>query len=195
MFSNTEGKIAVKAARDSIEASIKGYNQPGINYPNIFDKECGVFVSIKRYSSGDLRGCIGNPEPVLPLKTALEKAAKNATNDPRLPPLEVDELGDIIVEVTLITPPEEIEYKNPNELINLITCGIDGLIISKGQDKGLLLPQVPVNQGWDEEEFLDNTCKKAGLPSTAWQEGDCTVHKFQGEIFAEETPNGNIVRY
>ncbi|MGM0405190.1 MAG: TIGR00296 family protein [Thermoplasmatota archaeon] len=194
MFSDKEGEAAVKAARMIVEAKVKGDKYPDIDYPDRFDKKMGVFVTINKYPSGDLRGCIGYPEPIFPLKKALQKAAESATNDPRFPPLGKDELSGIIVEVTLLTPPEEVDYENPDELIQKINCGEDGLIISRGPYKGLLLPQVPVEQDWGEEEFLSHTCRKAGLMPNNWRKGGCSVEKFQGEIFAEKEPLGEIIK-
>ncbi|MFO7791626.1 MAG: TIGR00296 family protein [Candidatus Saliniplasma sp.] len=194
MFSDKEGETAVKAARNIIEAKVKGDKYPNIDYPEKFDEKMGVFVTLNKYPSENLRGCIGYPEPIFSLKKALKKAAESATNDPRFPPLGEDELDGIVVEVTLLTPPKEIEYQDPDELIKEVTCGVDGLVISKGHYKGLLLPQVPVEQGWDEDQFLSHTCRKAGLGPNTWKKGGCTVEKFQGEIFAEEEPSGNIIK-
>ncbi len=194
MFSDKEGEAAVKAARKIIEAKVKGDNYPNLRYPDRFEKEMGVFVTINRHPSGDLRGCIGYPEPVFKLKEALRKAAESATDDPRFPSLSEEELDRVVIEVTLLTPPDEIDYKNTTELVEKVTCGIDGLIISKGPYKGLLLPQVPVENNWNEEEFLSHTCMKAGLPPNTWQEGGCKIEKFQGEIFAEKNPHGIIIK-
>ncbi len=194
MFGEQEGEIAVKAARNIVEAKVKGDLPPDMDFPEKFNINTGVFVTINRYSSGDLRGCIGYAEAVYPVKDVLKKAALGVTDDPRFPSLDEEELGDIIVEVTLLTLPEEIDYKDPKQLVNKITCGVDGLIVSKGPYKGILLPQVPIKQGWDENEFLSYTCKKADLPPEAWKEGGCTVKKFRGEVFTEEEPYGKIIK-
>lgn len=194
MFSDPEGEAAVKAARKIIEAKVKGKEYPKLDLPAKFDKEMGVFVTINKYPSKNLRGCIGYPEPIFPLKKALKKAAESATNDPRFPSLREDELNDVIIEVTLLTPPEEVDYKDPGKLKEMVTCGVDGLIVSKGPYKGLLLPQVPVEHGWDEETFLSHTCRKAGLNPNTWREGNCSIQKFQGEIFTEEKPSGDIIK-
>ncbi|MFO7991641.1 MAG: TIGR00296 family protein [Thermoplasmata archaeon] len=194
MFTREEGEKAVKIARRVIESHVRGESIGELEIPSKFNKEMGVFVTINTHPSDDLRGCIGYPEPIFKLKEALVKAAKSATNDPRFPKLGKDELDNIIIEVTLLTPPEEIVYEDPLQLPKKIECGRDGLVISKGPWKGLLLPQVPVEYGWDEEEFLAHTCMKAGLHRGAWKEGSLDVEKFQGEIFAEESPRGNIVK-
>ncbi len=192
MFSEEDGELAVKTAREVIEAKVKGGSTPEIDLPDKFDREMGVFVTLNRHPSEELRGCIGYPEPVYKLKKAVVKAARNATEDPRFPPMGEDELGQMIVEVTLLTPPEEIQVDERSKLPDKIVCGEDGLIISRGMNKGLLLPQVPVEQGWDEEQFLAHTCRKAGLPPDSWKDESCTIQKFQGQIFREKAPNGDI---
>lgn len=194
MFTKEDGEIAVKTARKAIESKVKDESMPDIDFPGKFTKEMGVFVTLNKYPSEDLRGCIGYPEATFKLKDALQKAAQSATKDPRFSPLREDELDEIIVEVTLLTPPQEIEFSDPEELPKKIECGRDGLIMSRGPWSGLLLPQVPVGQGWDEEEFLEHTCLKAGLNRKAWKEGGCEVKKFQGEIFREKEPHGEVVR-
>ena len=194
MFDDEDGELAVRAARRYIEAKVKGESSPNIDFPDKFDKEMGVFVTLNRHPSDDLRGCIGYPEPIFPLKDALRKAAKNATEDPRFPSLREGELDSIVIEVTLLTPPSEVDYDDPDELPSKIKCGEDGLIISKGPWKGLLLPQVAVDQDWNEEEFLAHTCRKAGLNTNAWKDGTCGVKKFQGEIFSEKEPHGEIIK-
>jgi len=193
MFTQEEGENAVKIARQTIESHVSDKETPEFDFPEKFEKEMGVFVTINKYPSENLRGCIGYPEPIFKLKEALTRASVSATNDPRFSPLGEDELDDIIIEVTLMTPPAEIKC-SPEELPNKITVGRDGLIIKKGPFSGLLLPQVPVEYGWDEEEFLGHTCMKAGLDTSQWKKEGCEVLKFQGEIFKEKEPHGEIVR-
>lgn len=194
MYSEEEGEKAVRITRSVIEAYVRGERPSDIEYPPVFDRKGGVFVTLNRYPSGDLRGCIGYPEPVLKLKEALPQAAMSACRDPRFNPLGSEELDGIVVEVTLLTPPEEIEYDTPSELPKKISCGRDGLIISLGFNSGLLLPQVPVEYDWSEEEFLEHTCMKAGLPKDSWRQGSCTVKRFQGTIYAEVEPAGKVER-
>lgn len=194
MFTENDGEFAVKTARKIIESKIRNESLPDIEYPEKFDRKMGVFVTLNKYPSENLRGCIGYPEPVLPLKEALKKSARSATEDPRFPVLREDELDSIIIEVTLLTPPEKVKFDSPGELPKKIECGKDGLIVSQGPWQGLLLPQVAVDNNWDEEEFLSYTCRKAGLSLDTWKEGKCTVKKFQGEIFKETEPRGKIVK-
>ena len=187
-----EGIIAVKAARSSIEAETVGL-QPDIEFPKSFDRKSGVFVTINTYPRGDLRGCIGYPEPVFPLKDALVYSAQSACHDPRFMPLSEREAASCTVEVTVLSQPEVMGCRK-EDLPKNIVIGRDGLIIEYGGRRGLLLPQVPVEWGWGPEEFLEHLCAKAGLPSDAWKHKDTVISSFTGEIFKEKSPRGEIVK-
>jgi uncharacterized protein (TIGR00296 family) len=102
------------------------------------------------------------------------------------------ELDHVIFEVSILTPPQIIEVENPRDYTNRIKVGEDGLIIEKGIHKGLLLPQVPVEWHWDEQEFLCQCCNKAGLFSDHWLREGTKVYKFQAIVFEEEKPQGKI---
>ena len=117
-----------------------------------------------------------------------------ATEDPRFPPVATKELDNITFEVTVLTPPMEIDVSDPIEYLSKIKVGRDGLIIRHSSYSGLLLPQVPVEYGWNVEEFLQHTCEKAGLARDTWKNESVKIEKFEGIIFKEETPNGVIVR-
>ncbi len=185
------GKKAVKYAREVVEKKVKSNKIPDFN-EKIFDEKQGAFVTIHTYPENDLRGCIGIPTPVMKLKEAIAEGASSATRDPRFPPLTENELEKIIVEVTILTKPVEISVDKPQDYLKEIKIGRDGLIVKKGMFKGLLLPQVPVEQGWDKETFLSHTCIKAGLMPDAWFESDTKILKFSGQIFSEITPRGKI---
>ena len=187
-----EGILAVKAARTSIEAETQGI-MPEIDLPDSFDRKSGVFVTINTYPSGDLRGCIGYPEPVFPLKDALVYSAQSACHDPRFMPLSEKEAVSCTVEVTILSPPVLSECSK-DELPKSIVIGRDGLIIQFGRRRGLLLPQVPVEWGWDVNEYLEQICYKAGLPADAWKLKESMMWTFTGEIFHELSPKGEIVR-
>lgn len=194
-FSDDEGRLAVEIARRRIESYLSGEKMELPPLPPSFKEKMGVFVTLNTYPGRELRGCIGYPEPVLPLIDALMDAAISAaTRDPRFMPVKPREMDSIVVEVTLLTPPEEIRYSDPEELPGKIRIGRDGLIAQEGPFRGLLLPQVPVEWGWDAETFLDQTCIKAGIPPGDWREGRVRFFRFQGEIFAEETPRGEVKR-
>lgn len=158
-------------------------------------QKCGVFVTLNTVRRGteELRGCIGYPTPELPLVDAtIDAAISSATRDPRFPSVEKDELERIIVEVSVLTPPNLIRVKNPREYPREVEIGRDGLIVEQGWFKGLLLPQVPVEWGWDCEEFLGQCCMKAGLPPEAWVLPETKIYKFQALIFKEKTPKGEV---
>ena len=140
----------------------------------------------------DLRGCIGIPLPVMPLQEAIIESAQSVTQDPRFLPLKKQELDTIILEVTILTKPELIKVKQPQDYLTNIEIGRDGLIVEQGFSKGLLLPQVPIEQAWDKEEFLANTCMKAGLLPDAWIDKNTKIYKFSGQIFTETKPRGTI---
>jgi len=192
LFSKEEGMVAVKIARNVIEKYVKNEEVTIKDYPENFTKKSGVFVTINTYPKKELRGCIGYPEPVMPLIDAVIDSAKNACRDPRFPPLEKNELNRIVVEVSLLTKPEMIKIDNPINYTEKIKIGRDGLIAESGFYRGLLLPQVPVEWKWDKETFLSHTCMKAGLVSDAWLDKKTKIYSFQAQIFSEETPNGEI---
>jgi len=189
-----EGKYAVKYARAVIENHLQGRNLVVVNYPKKFNKHYGVFVTLHTYPDHELRGCIGIPEPVMPLIEALEEAAISAAvKDPRFPPVTLDEMDNIVVEVSVLTPPKLIEVEEPLEYLDKIEIGKDGLIIEYGTYKGLLLPQVPVEQGWEVAEYLSNLCLKASLPPDTWTKYPVKIYSFQAQIFEEVSPRGEVV--
>jgi len=192
MLSLDEGRKAVALARNVIEQYVKNNTTPSSDLVGVFIEKQGTFVTLHTFPEHDLRGCIGIPLPVMPLKEAIIDAAKSATRDPRFPPLEENEINKVIIEVTILTKPELIKAVKPQEYVSSIEIGRDGLIVEQGFYKGLLLPQVPVEQGWDKEEFLSHTCMKAGLLPDAWFDENIKIFKFSGQIFTETEPNGKI---
>lgn len=195
MYSDEDGKLAVRIARAVVEANVKREKSGLPNVPETFKQNSGVFVTLTTYPDDDLRGCIGYPEPIMPLIDALKDAAKSAcSRDPRFPPVRPEELDRIKVEVSLLTPPEEIKIKKPREYIDCVKIGEDGLIIQRGFARGLLLPQVPIEWGWDAEEFLCQCCLKAGTLPDAWLQEGTRIFKFQAEVFSEEKPGGEVRR-
>jgi uncharacterized protein (TIGR00296 family) len=195
MFSDLEGRKAIEIARTVLEKHVLKENGPTLDPPQSFKRKSGVFVTLTTHPGDDLRGCIGYPEPVAPLIDALtDSAISAASRDPRFPPVRPGELGSIKVEVSLLTPPEEIKVGKPAELPAKISVGDDGLIVQRDGARGLLLPQVPVEWGWLAEEFLSQTCMKAGLSPDAWQMPGTKVFRFQAEVFSELEPRGEVVR-
>jgi uncharacterized protein (TIGR00296 family) len=193
MLSIDDGKKAVSYARTVIEEFVNNNVIPESDLKGVFSKKQGSFVTIHTHPSHDLRGCIGIPLPVMPLRDAIAEGAKSATHDPRFPPLVPSEFEQIIIEVTILTKPEEIKVEKPKEYLSKIEIGRDGLIVEQGFYKGLLLPQVPVEQGWNKEEFLSHTCMKAGLMPDAWFDKSTKIYRFSGQIFTEIEPYGEIM--
>jgi uncharacterized protein (TIGR00296 family) len=192
MLSLEEGTKAVKFARQIISDYIQQTERSTVTLGSLFHEKQGVFVTLHTFPDHELRGCIGIPLPVMSLQEALVEAACGVTQDPRFPPLRGNELEAVVVEITVLTKPERITVKQPVDYPKHIVIGKDGLLIEQGFYKGLLLPQVPVEQGWDAEEFLSNACMKAGLTLDAWLDTATKVSKFQGQIFSETKPNGQV---
>ncbi|KYK29756.1 hypothetical protein AYK20_00030 [Thermoplasmatales archaeon SG8-52-1] len=192
MLSFDEGKKAVEFAREVVDHYVKEKNYPDLDFEKPFLEKQGAFVTIHTYPRHDLRGCIGIPLPIMTLKDAILEGAKSATRDPRFPRIEKDELDSIIIEVTILTKPELIKINKPEDYLSEIEIGRDGLIVEQGFFKGLLLPQVPIEQGWGKQEFLSHTCIKAGLMPDSWQNENIKIFKFSGQIFTEIEPRGKI---
>ncbi len=183
LLTQEEGESLLRLARDSIERYLKTRSRIKPAMSGALKEKRGIFVSLHKH--GDLRGCIGHPYPDMPLGEAVvDSAICAATGDPRFYPVEARELGDLEIEVTVLTPVEHIKAK-PKDLVREIVVGKHGLIVKKGMRSGLLLPQVPVEQGWDADEFLSHTCMKAGLPPDAWWDEDVSIYRFEGQIFSE----------
>ncbi|MCS7142343.1 MAG: TIGR00296 family protein [Aigarchaeota archaeon] len=185
------GIHAVKLARSAITSSLLGSGRD-LDLPSL---RRGVFVTLYRYPTMELRGCVGYPYPVDDLKGAIVRAAlMSAFEDPRFPPLTGEELNEVVVEVSLLTEPQLISFGGRIDLPKLIRIGVDGLIIESRYGSGLLLPQVPISYGWDVYEFLVNLCLKAGLSPTYWMEKEAKIFRFAADVFKEKEPNGEVVR-
>lgn len=189
-LSLSDGTAGVRLARDSAAAAVLGKPLPGAPPSPRFREPRGAFVTLRREDV--LRGCIGRAEPAQPLGEAIvESAAAAATRDPRFEPVAPDELGSLSLEVTVLSPPEPLAGPAP-ELVKRVAVGEHGLMVRRGNRAGLLLPQVPVEQGWDSEEFLCQVCAKAGLPMDAWLLSGTRLFAFRGQIFAERGPAGPV---
>lgn len=183
MLTTEQRNRLLQIARESIAAVLEG-RRPEVD-PSELDPDLtrpsGAFVSLHS-SDGDLRGCIGSIQPVAPLCEAVSTNAVNAAfRDPRFYPLRREELADLHIEISVMSPIEVV--KSAQE----IEVGRDGLIIRRGDRAGLLLPQVATEYGWDRETFLRQTCAKAGLPSEAWRAADCRIERFSAEVFSDQT--------
>lgn len=198
-----EGEILVKLARKAIEKYLKEgiIDTPPADLKELFYEPCGVFVTLNEivgdvgHERKELRGCIGFPEPIKPLVSALiEAAVAAAVEDPRFPPVTLDELSSIVIDVSVLTPPKPIDIEDRRKLPSMIKIGRDGLIVERGFNRGLLLPQVAVEEKWDAETFLSYTCIKAGLPPGCWQDKKTIIYSFQAIVFEETSPNGAVRR-
>jgi uncharacterized protein (TIGR00296 family) len=159
-------------------------------------KKSGVFCTLKTFPDHYLRGCIGYIFPEQPLVEALVDAAISAaTRDPRFPRVSLEELENLIIDVTILTPPVLIEADKPEDYLEKIQIGRDGLVIEQGSNRGVFLPQVPVEQQWDVEEYLVHLSNKAYLPANAWKKPDTKIYSFQGENWGELTPQGEIKQH
>jgi len=195
MFTLEHGKRAVAIARSVIEHHVRGESIPPQKVPKIFESESGVFVTLNTYPKQTLRGCIGFPEPVKSLKSGLIDAAKSAsTRDPRFPPVKSKELSHLVIEVSLLTPPQPLEIKKATEYLEKIKIGKHGLIVEKGPARGLLLPQVPVEWKWDVQTFLEHTCQKAGMSANCWLSPEIRFYTFEATVFTETSPGGDVVQ-
>ena len=169
----------LRLARTTIANYLETDDVPGYETDDpLLTRDSGVFVTLKEH--GELRGCIGHTRADLPLYQAVQQmAVAAATSDPRFPPLTPDGLSNVTVEISILSP-----FRRVTD-VEQVQVGTHGLMIFKGSQQGLLLPQVPVEQGWNREEYLDNLCLKAGLPVGCWQEG-ATLYAFTAVVFGEE---------
>ena len=185
---NETKELLLKLARSSIEDEfINKHSETNIlkkKCSEFFPKKQGVFTTLK--INNQLRGCIGYPEPVLPLCTAIINSAKSASfEDPRFPPLTKEELNKINIEISVLTIPKRLDNSR-QELASRIKIGRDGLIIRKGYYSGLLLPQVATEYNFNKIEFLEQTCLKAGLNKDCWKEKETNIYSFSAIIFSEK---------
>jgi len=179
-LNDAEKKELLRIARLTLESYLKNGKIEKITalYPVLNEKR-GAFVTLKKH--GELRGCIGRIVADTPLYEVISSVAiESATEDPRFSPVTYNELKDIEIEISVLTPFEKVND------IGEIEVGRDGLLISKGYNSGLLLPQVPLEYGWNRETFLEHTCLKAGLPKDAYKEKGITLYKFSAIVFNEK---------
>lgn len=180
-YSDSDKKMLLGLARAGIEAHLNGETlKVPQDLPPYMCELRGVFVSLHR--QGRLRGCIGYLEAVKPLGEAvLEMAAAAAFHDPRFRPLQSQELADLEVEISILTP------MRPIDKVEEIQVGTHGLYLERGFSRGLLLPQVAVQCRWDRTTFLEQTCCKAGLPPDSWKDKATKVYTFTAEIICEHS--------
>ncbi|MFQ5586489.1 MAG: AmmeMemoRadiSam system protein A [Thermodesulfobacteriota bacterium] len=180
-FSSEERDLLFKIAREAIASCIGGGEPPSIDVPYeaLCEKGRGAFVSL--HKGKELRGCIGSFGSPTPLyETISDMAVAAATTDPRFEPLTPEELREVTLEISVLTPLKKIGD------VSEIEVGRDGIYIMKGANKGVLLPQVATEYGWEREQFLDHTCLKAGLKPGEWKDEGVAINPIEAEIFSEQ---------
>jgi len=169
----------IALARHALEARVRHAGVPEIDAAVAPDVRCGAFVSI--FHDGELRGCLGRLNSQLPIARLVAQLAQAvADSDPRFPRVTPQELDAIDVEISVLTTEREIQS------VEEIEVGTHGLIVEQGTNRGLLLPQVPGEHGWDRNAFLDHACVKAGLAADAWRRG-ARLFVFEAQIFGERS--------
>jgi len=175
-------QLLLRIAREAITAFVSGTPAHLPGAADILGRPGGAFVTL--HKGGELRGCIGHIEPTEPLGAVVPRCAVAAcSTDPRFPPLRPEELDAIDIEISLLGPLESIA--GPQDIV----VGRDGLVVERGWQRGLLLPQVAGEWHWNASAFLAQTCKKAGLPSDAWEKG-AKLWRFEAEVFGEGGTGG-----
>ena len=196
------GEYLVKLARNVIETFLEDNikTKSPRDAPKDLLNESGVFVTLHSLNENrgpSLRGCIGRIESRhgTLIQSTIDSAIDAAFHDPRFSPVQKSEMPMITVEVTILTIPQKIEVEEPQDYFEIIEIGRHGLIAQRGPyQRGLLLPQVPVEQKWNIGQYLSFVCQKAGLTPNAWMDLKTSILSFEGIIFSEVTPNGQIVK-
>lgn len=172
-----ERQTLLRFARDTIGAHLERRSLPMLAPSGGLDRRSGAFVTLRVEQK--LRGCIGYPDADQHLIEVIRRCSISAaTDDPRFPPLVLDDLDLVGLEISVLGPVEPVS--DPAS----IDVGRHGLIVQRGYRRGLLLPQVAVEWEWDRDTFLSQTCLKAGLPKDAWQK-DVEIFRFEAEVFGE----------
>ncbi|MBN1916333.1 MAG: AmmeMemoRadiSam system protein A [Verrucomicrobia bacterium] len=181
MLSDDDKQYLLRLARDSMAARAVGERLGDqAQVPDSIRTVQGAFVSL--HKAGQLRGCIGYVEGIKPLWQAVgDLAVEASAHDPRFEPVKPDEVGDIDIEISVLSPPEPI--RGPDE----VKIGTHGLIVRSGGRSGLLLPQVATQYNWGPERFLEQTCWKAGLPLDTWRSPKTELLRFSATVFGERS--------
>ncbi len=174
-----ERKLLLEIARDAISSLLEGRELSIFTPSTHLSEPRGAFTTL--YLNGNLRGCVGYPSPFIPLyRAVIETARAAAVDDPRFVPVSIDEAPKLRVSLSVLSALQPIAAEQ-------IVVGQHGLVVSQGSQRGLLLPQVPVEHGWDRSTFLEQTCLKAGLPPTAWRTGaETKIEAFTAEVFGDQ---------
>jgi len=188
----------VKLARDTFESFVGGTKPKVKKWDTGFlSEKRGVFVTLNttQFGAKSLRGCIGFPEPVMPLGEAVQLATMEASaEDPRFRPVTPSELPFVELEVSVLTRPQAVITPRRQDVPKLIRLGTDGIVVSRPEASALFLPQVATETGWDAETFLSEACMKGGMTPDAWLDDRTRIEVFQAEVFAEKGPGGAVQR-
>ena len=174
-----ERRLLLSLAREAIAAHLAGRRPALPAASGGLAEPSGAFVSLHRRSDGELRGCVGQLHPDAPLvETIARVAVAAATEDDRFPPVTAPELDGLAIEISALSRLAPIR---PGE----VELGRHGLLVRSGDRRGVLLPRVPVDHGWDLEGFLAQTCRKAGLAPRAWTQPETTIQGFTATVFSD----------
>ena len=197
-LSDEEGETVVRLARDTLDSFVGGMRPKTKKWDKGFlSEKRGVFVTLNTTQFGpkSLRGCIGFPQPVMPLGEAIQLATMEASaEDPRFRPVTPGELPLIEVEVSVLTRPEEVAAPRRRDVPKLLRLGTDGIVVSRPEASALFLPQVATETGWDAETFLSEACMKGGMTPDAWLDDRTRIEVFQADVFSEKGPRGAVQR-
>jgi AmmeMemoRadiSam system protein A len=178
-LSAEEKIILLRTARIAIAERLRLPADPFPEPTSALLDKCGAFVSL--HIDGNLRGCIGYITAHKPLiETVREMACSAAFQDPRFSPLEADEMPETEIEISVLSPFQKISA------VTDIEVGVHGILVRQGPQSGLLLPQVASEYGWNRDEFLSHTCRKAGLPPNAWRKSGLEIEVFSAIVFSEK---------
>jgi hypothetical protein len=181
MFAHDDRRRLLAIARHALQARVRGERDPDPEGGGALDTPCGAFVSI--HHGDDLRGCLGRLESDWAIaRVVCHLGRAVADSDPRFAPVKSEELDRLSIEISALTPEREVQS------VHEIQIGRHGVIVERGPRRGLLLPQVATDRGWDVDTFLDHTCLKASLPGDAWRH-DARIWIFEAEVFGERHAN------
>ncbi len=184
MLEKSQGQQLLELARNTLCHELRQGEEPQIPDDPGLSIKAAAFVTLK--IAGKLRGCIGNLEPAGALWQGVRDNAINAAfHDHRFSPLSPEELAEVKIDISVLSPPAPLNYRDAEDLLQKLRPGIDGVVLRHGRRSATFLPQV-----WRQlpyaEQFLDHLCQKAGLPQEAWRRGDLSIHTYQVQCFEEE---------
>ena len=181
-----QGELLLRLARQHLVKQLED-DQTAVAGTGVQDpalqQQCGTFVTLTKH--GKLRGCIGNLEPAGSMVESIIRNASNAAfHDHRFKPLQRAELADVVIDISILSPPQRLEYRDADELIRLLRPAVDGVILQVGRRRATFLPHV-WHQLPEPQQFLARLCEKAGLPAEAWRTEQPEIFCYQVRSFQE----------